>query len=56
MDNLILVIEILISIIMVISIILYSAWLLYRRIKKGDPKIKNFTAFVKHIFETLWGL
>ncbi len=42
--------------VIVIAMIVYSTWVTWKRIKKGDPKAKSFGEWLKSIFEALWGV
>ena len=40
----------------VTAMIVYSTWEVWKRIKKGEPKVKSFWEWLKSIFEAIWGV
>lgn len=38
------------------SMLTYSCWLLFHRLKSGESKKMGFWEWLKHIFEALWGI
>jgi len=39
-----------------LAIVLYSTWLFIHRLRSGASPKRSFWAWLKHLYEALWGL
>ena len=40
----------------ILALISWSTYLLFKRLKSGEPKLKSFWEWAKSIFEAIWGI
>ena len=50
------VVAIALSVVGSLAIALYATWLFGHRIRAGEPAVKSFGQWLKHLFEAIWGL
>lgn len=47
---------IIITVAIVLAMISWASYVLFKRLKSGEPKLKSFWEWIKSIFEAIWGI
>ena len=49
-------VETVVTLIGFVAIVLYATWLFAHRLRTGESPRRSFLAWLKHLFEAIWGL